>query len=67
MFSRRIGATAAVLLGIIGLVLFVYADRVSNRSLRLSAVLVVALALLVGTVLTVRRNARVTTAPEKRS
>jgi Flp pilus assembly protein TadB len=65
--SRTIGA-ATMLLGIIGLVLFVYADRAGNRPLRLSAVLVVTLALLVGVVLTVRRNARVTrTEPRKRS
>jgi len=65
--SRRIAALTAMLLGMIGLVLFVYADRASNRPLRLSAALVVALALLVGMILAVRRNARVTTAPGKRS
>lgn len=42
---RRIGASVAVLLGIIGLVLFVDADRAGNRPLRLAAILVVTLRL----------------------
>jgi hypothetical protein len=65
--SRRIGAAAAMLFGIIGLVLFVYADRASNRPLRLAAVLIMTFALLVGMVLTVRRNKRVKAAPGQRS
>jgi hypothetical protein len=65
--SQRIGASVAALLGIIGLVLFVYADRASNRPLRLAAVLVVTLALVVGMVLTVRRNERMKAAPGKKS
>jgi hypothetical protein len=63
--SRTIGA-AAMLLGIIGLVLFVYADRASNHPLRLAAVLVMTLALGVGMVVILRRNARVKTALGKR-
>jgi len=65
--ARRIGVFGAILVAIIGIVLFVCADLASNRPLRLSAVLVVTLALLVGMVLTVRRNACVTTEPRKRS
>jgi hypothetical protein len=65
--ARRFGVFAAILVGIIGIVLFVCADLTSNRPLRLSAALVVTLALLVGMVLTVRRNACVTTEPRKRS
>jgi hypothetical protein len=55
------------LLGIIGLVLFVYADRASNHPLRLAAVLVMTLALGVVMVVILRRNARVKTALGKRS
>jgi len=64
--SRRSGA-AAVLLGIIGLALFVYADLASNHPLRLAAVLVMTLALGVGMVVILRRNARVKTVRGKRS
>jgi hypothetical protein len=45
-----------ILLAIGGLALFVYADLVANRGLRLLAVLVLTLALVFGIVLAARRH-----------
>jgi hypothetical protein len=54
--TRRTHLALDILLAIGGLALFVYADLVANRALRLVAVLVLTLALVFGIVLAARPN-----------
>ena len=54
--TPRAALALDILLAIGGLALFVYADLFANRALRLTAVLVLTLALVFGIVLAARRN-----------
>jgi len=54
--TRRARLALDILVAIGGLALFVYADLVANRALRLVAVLVLTLALVFGIVLAARQN-----------
>ncbi|HZF05043.1 MAG TPA: hypothetical protein VE932_12005 [Patescibacteria group bacterium] len=54
--TRRAWVALDVLFAIVGLALFVYADLTTSRGLRLAAVVVLTIAIVIGVVLSVRRN-----------